>query len=98
MVEPTNLNPRRSRSRLMASDSSSRGHFRQCLPSVLDWLAADEAPQVNVEAAELFSHGEKHLRILDGGRDLQTVAHDPGVAEQALHIARAVARDLFRAK
>src|SRR5204862_2824598 len=35
---------------------------------------------------------------MDRRRNLQSVAHDPGVAEQPFHIARAVTRDLLRTK
>jgi hypothetical protein len=35
---------------------------------------------------------------LDCGCDLQSVAHDPGVAKQPLHIARAIAGDLLCAE
>src|SRR5205814_5163042 len=67
-------------------------------PMILFRFAADETPKVSVETAELFPDREKRFRILDCRRNLQSVPHDPGVAEQPFHIARAVARDLFRAK
>ena len=76
----------------------ARRHVGHVPPTILDWRAADEAPEVSVEAVELFSHRAKHLRVLDCGRDLQPVPYDPGVAEQPLHFARAVAGDLFRAE
>src|SRR6266478_5833131 len=53
---------------------------------------------MRVETAELFSDREKRLRILDCRRNLQSVPHDPGIAEQPFHIARAVMRDLLRTK
>jgi hypothetical protein len=67
-------------------------------PTILFRFAADKAPQVTVETAELFPNREKGVRILDRRRNLQSVAHDPGVAEQPFQIARAVAHDRFRAK
>ncbi len=82
----------------MASDSAVRaGTCAMRSPAILDWLAADEAPEVGVES-RFFCSGEKRLRVLDGGRDFQPVAHDPGVAEQSLYVTRAVAGDLLRAK
>src|SRR5207244_3158485 len=67
-------------------------------PTILFRFAADKAPEVPVETAELFPNREKGVRILDRRRNLQSVAHDPGLAEQPFQIARAVAHDLFRAK
>ncbi len=76
----------------------ARRHLRHFPPTILLWLAADKTPEVSVEAAKLFPDREKRFRILDRRRNFQPVAHDAGVAEQTFHIARAVARDLFRAK
>ena len=76
----------------------ARRYLSHASPTVSFRFAADETPQVRVEAREFFSHGEKHFCVLDGGRDLQSVAHDSVVAEQPLHIARAVSGDLRRAK
>jgi hypothetical protein len=61
-------------------------------------FATNETPNICVETAELFPDDKKRVRILDRGRNLQSVAHDPGIAEQPFHIARAVMRDLLRAK
>src|SRR5436190_2108455 len=66
--------------------------------TILFRFAAEKTPEVSVEAAKLFPDREKRFRILDRRRNLQPVPHDAGVAEQPFHIARAVARDLFRAK
>src|SRR5204863_9742127 len=73
-------------------------HVSQSSPTILDWVAADEAPEISVESSELFSHLEESFRVLDCGRDFQSVPYDPIVAEQPLHIALAVARDFSRAK
>src|SRR6266480_5795105 len=73
-----------------------RGHVGHATPTILDWLAADEAPQVLVEAFYFFTQPEERLRILDSRSDLQSVSHDPGVAEQPPHFARAIAGDLLR--
>src|SRR5437588_4100064 len=75
-----------------------RRHFGHRAPAILDRLAADKAPQVSIESPEFFSHGEKHFRILDGGRDLKAVPHDSAVAQQPLNVALAVAGDFLRAK
>ena len=76
----------------------SRRQLSHSSPTILFRFAADKTPEVSVEAAKLFPDREKRFRILDRRRNFQPVAHDAGVAEQPFHIARAVARDLFRAK
>src|ERR1041384_574013 len=43
----------------------ARGHLLHRTPGVLDRLAADELPEVSVEAAKLLLHREKRLRVLD---------------------------------
>ena len=45
-----------------------------------------------------FFHLDEPFRVLDCSCDFQSVAHDPIVAEQPLHVSLAVARDLFWAK
>ena len=76
----------------------ARGYVSQCAPTILDWRAADEAPEISVETSEFLSNGEEILRVLDCGCDFQAIPHDPIVAEQPLNVALAIARDLFRAK
>src|SRR5205085_4440377 len=76
----------------------ARGHIGQAPPAILLRFAADKTPQVSVETAEFFAHNEEGLRVLDRGRDLQAVAHDAGISEQPLHVARAVAGDRLRAE
>jgi len=75
-----------------------RGHVGHATPTILDWLAADEAPEVSVEAFHFFEQREKRFCVRDRGCDLQSVSYDSGVAEQPLHFARAIAGDLFRAE
>src|SRR5947208_12525579 len=65
---------------------------------IVDWFAADEAPEISVESSEFFSYLEEPFRVLDCGCDFQSVPHDPIVAEQPLNVALVIARDLFRAK
>jgi hypothetical protein len=55
--------------------------------------AADELPDIGIEAAKLLHHREKGLRVADGRRNLQPVAHDAGVAEQRVYFALTIARD-----
>ncbi len=76
----------------------ARRHLSHSSPTILFRFAADETPKVGVETAKLFPDREKRFRILDRRRNFQPVPHDAGVAEQPFHIARAVARDLFRTK
>src|SRR5690349_17854478 len=47
----------------------ARGHLGERSRGVDARLAADEAPDIGVEAAELVLHGEEGLRVLDGGGD-----------------------------
>ena len=76
----------------------ARGHLGHGPPTILNWLAHHEAPKVSVEGPEFLAHIEKHFGVLNGGYDLQSIPHDPFVAQQPLHIARAVAGDLLWAK
>src|SRR5207249_1968464 len=63
---------------------------------ILDRLAADEPPDVAVEAAELALHDEEGAGVGDRRFDLQAVADDTIVGEQPGHLSRVVARDLPR--
>ena len=78
--------------------SRARGNVGHASPAILDRFAADETPEVSVESPEFFAHSEEPLRVLDGGRNLQSVPHNPGVAKQPPHIARAVTCDFLRTK
>jgi len=60
--------------------------------------AADKTPKITVKAPELLSNREKCFRVLDSRSDLEPVSHDPGVGEEAFHIALTVASDFLRAK
>ena len=80
----------------MASDSArARRDLPEHLPRIQARLAAHELPDVAIEAAELFLHSKKCLGILDGGRDLQPVADNAGIAQQLLHPCGARTRDDF---
>src|SRR5690606_31526591 len=65
-------------------------------PAVHDRLAADEAPDVSIEAAELLLHGEEAAGVRDRGLDLLPVADDAGIGEQPLDRAAVEARDARR--
>ena len=60
---------------------SSRRYLGHRSPAILDRLAANETPEVNIERSAFFAHGDERFRILDRGRDLQPVAHNAFVAE-----------------
>ena len=60
---------------------SARGHFGHSPPAILDWLPADEAPEVSVETSKLLTHRQKRLCVLNRGCDLQPVSYDSGVSE-----------------
>ncbi len=49
---------------------SSRRYLGHRSPAILDRLATNETPQINVESPRFFAHGEKRFRVLDRGRDL----------------------------
>src|SRR5690606_41120383 len=53
----------------------------------------DEAPDIGVEAAELFLHVEETPRILDRRFDLQPITNDARIAHQLLDRARVETRD-----
>src|ERR1051325_10082306 len=60
----------------------SRRHFLDGLSSIVNRLAADEAPHVRIEAAELALHREKRLGVGDSGLDLQAIADDAFIGKQ----------------
>ena len=70
-----------------------RRDFLDRLPGVLLWLVADKSPNVLVKRAEFVLHGQEHFRILDGSLDLQPVADDPGIGQQAPSLFLAVLGD-----
>src|SRR5690606_26985957 len=61
-----------------------RRHLRLLPPAVHDRLAVDEAPNVGIEAAELVLDLEKLSCVRDRGFDLEPIADDAGVCQQAL--------------
>jgi len=72
----------------------ARRDFGHSAAPIHDRAAADKGPEVAIERAELLLHGEKGLRVRDCGGDLQAVAHDTRVGEEARDLAGVVTRDL----
>jgi hypothetical protein len=70
------------------------GHVGQRAPTALDRPAADEAPQIGVEAPVLALHLEERPRVPDARLHLEAVAHDAGVGEEPRALPRVEARDL----
>src|SRR5262245_8137480 len=75
-------------------EGGARRHLLHAPTPVLQRAPSGEAPEIRVERAELLLQGEKSARVADRGLDLEAVAHDPGVREQAPRVARPEARDL----
>ncbi|MCY1551392.1 hypothetical protein D9M68_877190 [compost metagenome] len=61
-----------------------------------DGLAADISPQEAVQAAALVHQPQVGLRVGNGRRHLELVAHDAGIGQQLGHLVRAVRGDLAR--
>src|SRR5438874_2455145 len=53
-----------------------RGYLREATPAVLDRLPANEAPEVRVQRAHLFSKPERRPCVCNGRLDLRAVADD----------------------
>src|SRR5262245_4647683 len=60
-------------------------HFSMCTPAVDSRLAADELPDVGVEAAEFVLNRQKGFRVLHGALYFQPVAHDAWIRKQSFH-------------
>ena len=56
------------------------GHLRQVSPAILFRLAADETPEVSVER-RFALEPEERFGVLNGGGDLEPVAHDARVSK-----------------
>src|ERR1051326_3421491 len=65
----------------------SGGDLFHGLPGVLDWLAADEGPEVSVEGAELLLDGKEGFGVLNGGGDFKPVAHNTRGGEGRLGLS-----------
>ena len=58
----------------------ARGYVEHAPPAILNWLAANEAPEIKVERSEFLLHSEKALRVCDCRCDFQSVPHDSIIA------------------
>jgi len=58
-----------------------------------DGGAAHQSPQIGVERSELLGRHEDGVRVVDGRRHLQPVAHYAGVAEQPRDVGVRVSGD-----
>ena len=89
-----NRNPRRLRSFEIAFERSvSAGICETVRQRLTIGLPVDERPEVRVEAALALLRLEDARRVVHRRLDLQPVADDPGIGEQALDVLRAEARD-----
>jgi hypothetical protein len=73
-----------------------RRNLPQAPPRVLTRLAAHEAPDEPVEAAQLRPQGQEGAGVLDDPGDLEPVADDAGIGEERPDPGRAVGGDLPR--
>jgi len=73
-----------------------RGHLARLAPGVLTRPAVDEAPEEGLETRTRVAKREARAGVADRRLDLETIADDPRVGEQALDAPRAVACDPLR--
>jgi len=66
----------------------ARGKVFEGPPPTDDRRAANEAPHIGVEAAELLLDLEKRRGVVDRAGDFEPVAHDVGISHQALDPGR----------
>src|SRR6516165_10253990 len=62
-------------------------------PGVDERSAANELPEISVEAAEFVLHSQHGTGVLHGGIDLQAIANNAGVGEKLPHLALSIPRD-----
>ena len=96
MVEPTKLKPRFLS---LCSWRPTRGCGPELAgPSAMrsPGVSSYELPDVGVEGTILLLGGEKGLRILHRGCDLEAVANDAWIAQQARLLTAIVAGDALR--
>src|SRR5208283_1813170 len=72
------------------------GDLREVVPGVENRHAADKAPDVAVEGAELVPDLEERPGVSDRALHLSAVADDAGIAKQPLDVDRPETRDCFR--
>src|SRR5439155_21771685 len=76
----------------------ARGNFFERTPGILFRRAADELPDVSVEAAKFLLHCQKRFRVLNRRGDLEPVADNPRIGEESLHFAHIVTGDFLRSE
>ena len=97
IVGPTNRKPRFARSFDSASACAVRaGTVGERSMTIHDRLAADERPDVAIEAAALALECEKRAGIGHRAFDLQPIAHDALVRHQPFDLAGVEAGDARR--
>lgn len=72
-----------------------RGYFLHRSPTILHRLPLHELPEISIEAAALFDHRDRRLRVGHCGVDFQTIADDARIEHELLDFLGAIARDLF---
>ena len=63
-----------------------RRYLVHVFPFIENGFSSNELPDVGIETAKLLLHFQKSLRIVDGGTDLELVADDRRILQQALII------------
>jgi hypothetical protein len=66
----------------------------EACPGILDRDAIHESPKICIEAAELFLNCKEASCIRDCGSDLQAVANDSWIGEEALNFILTIMCDL----
>lgn len=69
------------------------GHM---LPFVHDRLVSDKLPYIGIETAKLFLHFQESPGVVDGRADLELVADDPEILQQAFVVFFGIASHLPR--
>ena len=72
------------------------GNLARNFPAILSRPPVHKSPAIRIEAAELFLHRQKRLRVPDSGGDLQPVPHNRRITGQLVDPGLGVARHLRR--
>src|SRR3989441_9190389 len=73
---------------ILAQRIGLRRLHRDLVAAINPRPAADEAPDVGVEAAELFLHGEERLCVGDAALELEAIAYDAFISHQGRYFLR----------
>jgi len=60
-------------------ERSPGGYVREFFPAVDDRLIVHEAPDISIEAAELFLNGKKTFGVIDRSLNLSPIPYDSGI-------------------